>query len=332
MEKEKFLSQKEIDALLSAIPKDGSPMDAPAAAETRYIGSARIYDFRSPDKFSKEAMRTLQMIHENFSRRFGSTLSAYLRASVQVTCVHVEQGSFTDFIQNIPSPALVSVLTLAPLPGRVLLATDALTATVAVDRLLGGIGKAPEKVHEITDLEQTLMRGVIGYAVEALQDAWRNVISLKVSVEEMTQNPEFVQVASPSDAAVFLGFETRLHDLVGLMSLCIPFSVLKPIVSELSPHTWVAGETKESTEARDILREQMNKIPVNLKVLLGEVDVEFAELLNLQAGDVLPLNTLVGRPLPVLVGDQTRYRGRPGLAGNQFAVQVVTVVEEEANG
>ena len=172
------------------------------------------------------------------------------------------------------------------------------------------------------------MRGVNNYVVEALQDAWRNVISLHVSLEEMALNPEFVQVALPSDAAVFLGFEVKMHDIVGLMTLCIPYAVLKPIASELSPHTWVAGEAKETGAYRGALLKHLDRVNVSVKVLLGEVDVEFRELLNLQVGDVLALNSTVGRSLPVLVGNQTKYRGQPGLSGNQMAVQIMTIMEE----
>jgi flagellar motor switch protein FliM len=328
MEKDKFLSQKEIDALLSALPKDGSLLPE----EPRFTGSARVYDFRSPDKFSKEQIRTLQMIHDNFARQLGSHLSAYLRAPVQITCVHIEQGSFADFIQNIPTPSLISVLNMAPLPGRVLLATDAVTATIAVDRLLGGFGHAPEKTHEITDLEQTLMQGVMDYAIDGLQTAWKNVVSLRITLEEMALNAEFVQIALPSDAAVFLGFEVKIHDTIGLMTLCIPYAVLKPIVSELSPHTWVAGEARESGVYREALLAHVKKISVNVRVLLGEVDVEFQELLSLQAGDVLPLNSVAGRPLPVLIGNQAKYKGQPGLSGKQMAIQIMTGAEELNNG
>jgi flagellar motor switch protein FliM len=328
MEKDKFLTQKEIDALLTALPKDGSPLPG----DDKYIGTARAYDFRSPDKFSKEQMRTLQMIHENFARRLGSALGAYLRAAVQVACVHIEQGSFADFKQNLAAPSVVSVLSMAPLPGRILVATDASTATIMLDRLLGGFGRAAKEGHEITDLERTLMEGIMAYVVDGLQDAWRNVITLNVALEETGFNPEFVQVALPSDAAVFMAFETRIHDTAGIMSICIPYPVLKPISSDLSPHTWVAGEAKETVTHRDALMRQLEYVTVDVTVLLGQADVDFEELLQIQRGDVLVLNTVVGRPLPVLVGDARRYFGQPGLSANHVAVEIATMAEVAPNG
>lgn len=329
MEKDKFLTQKEIDALLTALPKDGSPLPGD---DNKYIGSARTYDFRSPDKFSKEQIRTLQMIHENFARRLGQSLSAYLRAAVQITCVHIEQGSFADFRQNLTSPSVISVLSVAPLPGRILLATDAPTATVMLDRLLGGFGRPARDDHEVTDLEQSLMRGVIVYIVEALKEAWRNVITLDVALEETALNPEFVQVALPSDAAVFIAFEIKIHESTGVMSICIPYSVLKPISSELSPHTWVAGEARETAMYREALLRELEHVVVDVAVLLGEADVNFEELLQLQQGDVLVLNSVVGRPLPVLVGDSRRYYGQPGLLANHMAVQIASIAEVTPNG
>ncbi len=330
MEKEKTLSQKEIDALLSILPSGDDPSSlssGKSGGSSHYIGSVRTYDFRSPDKFSKEQIRTLQMIHENFARRVGSALAAYLRATVQLACVHIEQGSFADFLQNIPVSSVAAVLRADPLPGRILLTLDSATATITIDRLLGGFG-SPLEDHAVTDIEQSLVRGVIKYFADGLQDAWRNVVALNVSLEEITLNPEFVQVALPSDAAIFLGFEIKIRNTNGMMSICIPYSVLKPIVSELSPHAWVAGETTESGKHQQGLVDHLRQTHVDFSVLLGEATVDFEELLHLQNGDVLVLNTLVNRPLPVLVGNQKRYLGHPGLSGSHMAVQITNVLEE----
>lgn len=326
----KTLSQKEIDALLSILPTNG---DTPAHGADRYVGSARAYDFRSPDKFSKEQIRTLQMIHENFTRRVSSSLAAYLRAAVQLNCVHIEQGSFADFIQNIPSASLAAVLKMDPLPGRILLTLDPQTTSVAVDRLLGGFGR-PIKAdqHQITDIEQALIKGVINYLAEGLREAWRNVITLTVTLEETTLNPEFVQIALPSDAAIFLGFEFKIRETNGSMSICIPYSVLKPIVSELSPHTWASGETEAAGSHRQGLLTHLKFTSVDVAVLLGEVTVGFEELLHLQPGDVMLLDTQVTRPLPVMVGNTKRYAGQPGLTGHNLAVQITSVIEDTSYG
>jgi len=330
MDKEKTLSQKEIDALLSILPSGDDPqqhLSGPRLGSNRFIGSVRAYDFRSPDKFSKEQIRTLQMIHENFARRVGSSLAAYLRATVHLACVHIEQGSFADFLQNIPVSSVAAVLKADPLPGRILLTLDSVTATIAIDRLLGGFG-APVEDHAVTDIEQTLIRGVIKYFADGLREAWANVVTLNVTTEEITLNPEFVQVALPSDAAVFLGFEMKIRDTNGLMSICIPYSVLKPIVSELSPHAWVAGESDDKGVHQQGIIGHLRQTQVELSVLLGEARVQFEDLLQLQSGDVLVLDTVVNRPLPVLVGEKKRYMGHPGLSGSHMAVQITNVLEE----
>lgn len=326
---DKTLSQKEIDALLAILPNDAGII--PEDAE-RFIGSARTYDFRSPDKFSKEQIRTLQMIHENFARRLSSSLAAFLRATVTVSLVHVEQGSFVDFLQNIPSPCPTTVFKLDPLPGRVMLTFDAAIATIAIDRLLGGFGHPIQTEHEITDIEQSLLAAMISYIADELEEAWRNVLTIKVTTVESTLNPQFVQVALPSDAAVFVGFEVKIRESTGVMSICIPYPVLKPIVSELSPHTWVAGETRESGVYQDGLVSHLKRTAVDFRVLLGEMDADFEDLLHLQVGDVLVLNTQVKRPLPVLLGGHMQYLGQPGVVGRQMAVQIIDVVEEDAHG
>ena len=324
MAKEKSLSQKEIDALLSILPTDGefSP------ESKRYLGSARTYDFRSPDKFSKEQIRTLQMIHENFSRRVSSSLAAYLRSPVNLSCVHIEQGSFADFLQNISHPSLLAVMRMEPLPGRILLTLDVSISTVTVDRLLGGFGTPANAEHRITDIEQSLLRGFIRYVADGLSDAWRNVIALNVIIEEMTLNPEFVQVALPTDAAIYLGFEFKVREGNGAMGICIPYSVLKPIISKLSPHTWVSGETKESGTYRKTLLSHLNHTQVQLSVLLGEINIDFNEILQLREDDILVLDTAINRSLPILVGENKKYLGQPGLIGANMAVQVTDVLKE----
>jgi len=332
MSQEKTLSQKEIDALLAILPGDGSPLPSGNTEQDRYVGSVRTYDFRSPDKFSKEQIRTLQMIHENFARRLSSGLAAFLRATVNISMAHIEQGSFVDFLQNVPSPSPTTVFKFDPLPGRVMLALDPDTATIAIDRLLGGFGHPVGGDHEITDIEQSLLSSVIDYIADELEEAWRNVLNLKIKTVERTLNPEFAQVALPSDAAIFVGFELRIRENTGMMSICIPYPVLKPIVSELSPHTWVAGEARESGVYQDSLVAHLDRTPVDMTVLLGEVNVDFHDLLHLQRGDVIVLDAQVGRPLSVLIGHKQQYKGYPGLIGKQMAVQIVDVVEAKAHG
>lgn len=330
MSQDKTLSQKEIDALLAILPSDGAAL--PGTGPDTFLGSARAYDFRSPDKFSKEQIRTLQMIHENFARRLTSSLSAFLRATVSVALVHVEQGSFVDFLQNIPSPSPTTVFKYNPLPGRVMLAFDTDTASIAIDRLMGGLGQPTKDEHEITDIDQRLIETLIDYISDAIEDAWRNVQTVKVEKVETTLNPEFAQVALPTDAAVFIGFEVRIRENTGMMSVCIPYSVLKPIINELSPHSWVAGENRVAEVYKDSLESHMQSTEVDLRTLLGEVEVNFEDVLQLQVGDVLVLDSQVDRPLPILVGENKQYHGNPGLLGRQLAVQISDIIERGKNG
>lgn len=323
MESQKTLSQKEIDALLSILPND----NVVSPETNRFLGSARIYDFRSPDKFSKEQLRTLQMIHENFARRVSSSLAAYLRAVAQLTHVHIEQGSFADFMQNIPPFSLAAVLKMNPLPGRALLTLDSATTTIAIDRLLGGFGRPVNDEREVTDIEQSLIQGLIKYLADGLREAWQNVIELEITIEETTLSTDFIQVALPADAAIFLGFEIKIRDSIGAMSICLPYSVLKPILSELSPHTWVSGGTgREGVHHQELLK-HLKHIDIDLTVLLGGAVVDFNELLHLQKGDVLVLDTMIDRYLTVLVGESEKYLGQPGLRGRNMAVQITEALK-----
>ncbi len=320
---DKTLSQKEIDALLAILPADGGPLPVDTAPGPPPAVPAKLYDFRSPSKFSKEQIRTLKMIHESFARRLTSSLSAHMRTSVQATFVYIEQGTYKQLSNHVPEPSVIFIVKLPPLPGRLLLSVDAGLASVFVDRLLGGTGRVMSISHAITDIEVRLVGNVVAHTLDALADAWSNVVELEPRVEESAQNTQFVQVALTSDAAVFIALEIKIQEATGTMTMAIPFPVIKPIIFKLSPHTWVAGQerTEESSASID-MRQNLQHIPVDVVAELGSVNLTIAELVSLRSGDVIPLNTHIDSDLPLLTEDQELHRCRPGTVGSQMAVLV----------
>ena len=333
-DEDKILSQKEIDALLSILPEDGGSLSSAEAIPSvaNVPANVKLYDFRSPNKFSKEQIRTLKMMHESFARRLASSLSAYLRSTVQATFVYVEQGTYVQLANHVPDSSIIYVVKMSPLPGRIFITIDASIASVFVDRLLGGIGRSVPETHTITDIEIGLVQNVAKRALDALTDAWSNVVELHPVVEESAQNVQFVQIALSSDAAVFIALEVRVQDATGTMSLCIPFQVIKPIMFKLSPHAWVAGQEKAEPETNfQEIRKQISHIPVNVVAQLGTIDLTVRDLMGLRTGDVIPLNSHIDSELPLLTEGEKMGSCRPGTLGRQLAVVITDALASPAS-
>ncbi|NOZ06856.1 MAG: flagellar motor switch protein FliM [Chloroflexi bacterium] len=333
-DEDKILSQKEIDALLSILPEDGGALSSEGAvpSTSKVPANVKLYDFRSPNKFSKEQIRTLKMMHESFARRLTSGLSAYLRSAVQATFVYVEQGTYEQLTNHVPDPSIIYVVKMSPLPGRIFISVDASLASVFVDRLLGGSGRGVPETHTITDIEIGLVQNVAKRTLDALTDAWSNVVDLQPLVEESTQNVQFVQIALSSDAAVFIALEVRVQEAIGTMSLCIPFQVIKPIMFKLSPHAWVAGQEKSEPETDfQEIRQQVSYIPVNVVAQLGTVDLTVRELMSLRPGDVIPLNSHIDSELPLLTEGEKMGSCRPGTLGGQLAVVITDALTSSSS-
>lgn len=349
MPEQELLTQDEIDALLSMLPQDGSPLPKeddieaegveqaegkePFASKTKTPAKLRRYDFRRPDKFSKEQVRTLRMMHESMARRLSLSLSAHLRASVDVMLADIDQGTYAAFIEQMPSPAIFHIVSMKPLPGHVVFYMGLDLAYMIVDRLLGGPGipSNTDSGREVTELEVALLNGVMNKLLETLQEAWSGVIQLRPRVEDTALNLFFVNIALPSDPTVWVAFEVRVKQNAATIAMGIPYSVLKPISSRLSPQTWIAAaepRASENDEEHGYLVTHLQTVTIPVSVELGGSDITLEELISLQEGDVLVLKTRVNDRLPVLVNQSLKFRAKPGRRGKRMVVQIADRVDQ----
>jgi flagellar motor switch protein FliM len=289
------------------------------------------YDFRKPDKFSKDQLRTMQILHEGFARRASSVLSAYLRTVVQVSFISIEQETFGEFVQRLPNPAVLHVLDLAPLPGRAIMETSPDVAFAMIDRLLGGFGRSLAQARELTDVEMSLLETVVAHDLNCLRDAWLNVAKLNPRVVDVASSAQFLQVAVSTDVTITILFEVKIVDCAGSLRICIPYTTLEPITSQLNAQVWFAASRREVPEAQaEALRRHMNKVRVPLSVNLGNTDISVSELMNLQKGDVICLEKGTKEDLEVMVGRERRFSARPGVLGKRMAARITAKVKEES--
>jgi len=322
------LSQSEIDALLAALTSGSVNVEDLKEEEKKK--KVRVYDFKRPNKFSKDQLNTLSNIYENYYRALNTHLSALLRTIVQVNLMSVEQLTYDEFTRSIPDPSIINIISLDPLPGNAIMEINPNISFVMLDRLLGGIGQGLENLRTLTEIERTVMELLGQKMVNLFREAWSTIISLSPRIEFIENNPQFAQITSATEMVVLISLETRIFERVGMINICIPYITLEPIISKLSVQFWYSSTRKEQTPENFIgLRKRIETALVPVKVVLGRTRVTLAELLELQLGDVIALDTRVDQELEVVVGPQTKFTGRPGLIGNRLGVQITSQVRND---
>ncbi|MGC8783718.1 MAG: flagellar motor switch protein FliM [Armatimonadota bacterium] len=335
-----ILSQEEIEALLASL--SGSEEMAPpaaagaASAAAQVPGTAKadrrapiayeVYDFRRPDKFSKDQLRTMQMLHETFARLFSSTLSAYLRAPVHIDLISVEQIPYDEYIRAITS-SLINIFSMQPLSGQALLEIEFDVVISMIDRLLGGPGTVVKRPQAaLTDIERPLVENVVDRALGALRTAWEGIVSFTPIREGMETSAQFVQIVPPNDIVVSILFEIRVGETHGAMSLCIPYLLLKPILSKLSAQRWFSGSKRAPSQHAVLIAQQIQQTRVPLVAVLGSTRLMLRQILDLKEGDVVLLTRRTNEPIDIMVGNRVKFRARPGLRGKQVVVQIESIV------
>ncbi|HEX6971069.1 MAG TPA: flagellar motor switch protein FliM [Limnochordia bacterium] len=328
-----LLSQDEINALLSAIAAEGASDEALPALGAGAGRRVKSYDFRRPDKLSKDQLRTLQMMHEGFARLLQTSLSAYLRAMVEVEVASVEQMTYEEFSRLLSQPTILSVFSLPPLEGSAVLEIDSEIGFAIIDRLLGGPGSVPARIRELTDIEQTVIRRIVARSMDNLTQAWSQVATIHPHFERLELNPQFTQLVPPNEMVVVIALDLKLRDVVGRMNLCLPYLLLEPIVSKLTTHYWFSASRRQPTpENRAALSRRVSELYLSLSVILGTSDVRVRDLLELTPGDVIQLDAPVGGLLPVRLAGRTKFWARPGRIGQRLAVEIVRAEEGEGFG
>lgn len=326
---DEVLSQSEIDKLLSAMA-DGtvSAEEVKAEEEQKKI---KTYDFKRPDKFSKDQIRTLFMLHESFSRMLNTYLSTHLRTLVNVEVASVEQLTYQEFVQSLANPSVISILAVPPLKGNIIMEVNTEIAFAFIDRVFGGEGKTNMKPRVLTEIEEVVVKRFIDTAMRNLKEAWSNVVDFTPSLEATESNPQFTQIVPPSDMVVIVTIQMKVGDVEGMMNICIPYLVLEPVMSKLTTTFWVASSVTKDDDPKqvEILQKKLERTKVPLVVQLGKINITINEFLTLGFGDVLQMDTKVDDNLVCLVGHRPKFHCRPGTSGKKMAVQITDIIKDD---
>ena len=324
------LSQDEIDQLLTAISSGDIETEDVSSASESSNRKIKIYDFKRPDKFSKEQIRTVSIMHETFARLTTTSLSAQLRSLVQVHVASVDQLTYEEFIRSIPNPTTMAVINMDPLKGSAILEIDPAITFSVIDRLFGGKGEGTKVTRELTDIEGSVMEGIIVRILGNMREAWSQVIDLRPRLGTIETNPQFAQIVPPTEMVVLVTLETKVGEVEGMMNFCIPYLTIEPIISKLSAQYWYSSVRRgTTTENLNILRERLSSIEVDMVAEIGKMNLTMRDVLSLQAGDIIRLsNVRISDPMNLNVGNKTKFLCKPGLSGKKVAVQIVRQLGE----
>jgi flagellar motor switch protein FliM len=330
------LSQQEIEELLATLPQEfgagggGAVAERPAPAAKQ----VRVWDFRKPDKFSTDHMRSLLALHQNFARLASTSLAARLRTTVTIRVTSVDQGLYEEYIELLPAETVVNVVSLKPLEGNILFEFQPELAMVMIDRLLGGSGGSVDPSHELTDIEIALIRNLDRTLLEAMHEAWINLAEVEPNIEEIATSPQLVQVASARDIVVIVLLEVQVGDRLGTISMCIPHLVIEPLMQKLSAQVWVVTNRRRpaTPEMREHLTGSLRRATVPLTAVLGQTAITVRDIVNMQEGDVLVLGQGTVERVRLKVADQYKFTGTPGLVGRRLAVKITDVEAEDRAG
>lgn len=321
------LSQSEIDSLISAL-SSGRLKEEEEKKEVS--GDYRRYDFRRPSKFSKEQLRTLQVLHENYARILGNFLSAYLRIPVQIQLVSVSQVTYEEFLFSLPIPTLVTIFNMSPELGNALLETNPSFVFPLIDIVFGGEGRLPRQIREPTEIEIGVMRQINSKLLSNLRYVWEDIAELSPRVENMDTNPQFNQMFAATETVALLSFIVQIKDNQGMINLCFPYITLEKIIHKLTAQFWFKQHYQESSAFHErMLLKQLENVDVNLSVLLGKGEFTLEELLQFKEGDIIQLSRKEGEDLDVYVENELLFQGQPGALGENIAVQITGWAKEE---
>jgi flagellar motor switch protein FliM len=322
----KTLSQWEIDALLNSVGNEENPANA-AVTPMAPGRTLKLYDFRRPDRFSKEHIRAIQNIHETFARVTASSLSSYLRSTTTVSLSSIEQVVYEDYVHQLASPTLVNLVELQPLAGRIVVEMNMNIGLAMLDRMMGGAGRMNVRRNELTDIEMALLRSLGSTLSAGLRDGWAAVADLQPVLVETVLNAELVQAALPGDIAVLLLFEMHTLETSGTISVCVPYPVIEPLMDRLNTQAWFSSGSRKSGSEDDRLKiaDSIRHARLPIGVELGTTTITVRELLDLRKDDVIRLDRGIGAELPILAGKRARLLGRPGTLGGNRAIQITGV-------
>lgn len=326
----KILSQDEIDALLTTV-SSGEVDSIDEEFDDDKLRSVVVYDFKHPNRVSKDQIRTLENLHDNFAGHFGSMLSSMLRTIVDVDLVSVDQITYSEFIMSLVSPSCTYTFSAEPLEGICLTDFNPTLTFSIIDRMFGGHGKILETERELTGIEKSTMARMTGKLFVQLTKSWEHLVKIDIHQRSFETNPQFIQIVPPGETVVVISFQVKLFQSTGLLTICYPYVSLEPVVAKLSAQNWIDATKKKNVE-EDRLSNIHNakRVVAELSAVLLNTKIKMRDFLHLRLGDVIHSEKKIVLPIEVCVNRRKKYSAKPGVSGKKRAFQVLEVLDNIA--
>jgi len=311
---EKQLSQSEIDAVFQSLNND--------RADEALAKKALLFDFRRPDRIAKSQLRAIHQLHDTFVRNLVSSLSAYLRSYLMINLVSVEQLSYAEFLECLPSPTCIASIGLKPYDGNAVLELNSSLVFPILEMLLGGSGKSSTSIQrELTEIEQSLLDGLFRIILHDLKESWRGVTNIDFSMDSMETEPQFLQILAPSEAVVAIAIELRIGESIGMMNIAMPSIIIK-MMRQKFDQQWSVRKS-ESTDAEQLrIFDLIRGSEIGVDVRLEGSSLDLKDLMNLEEGDVLVFDSAIHRPLRCLLNGVVKYQGHISAGESKLCFRV----------
>jgi len=321
------LSQNEIDNLLAALSAGELDVDQMQGGDDKQV---KNYDFSRPTKFSKEHLRTLEIIFEHYGRLVSTNLPVYLRKSVQVAVASSETVTFSEFSNALSNPVILGIVDFEPLNGSIIIDLATNLGYAILDRMLGGSGVPLDKSRDFSEIETIIIQKILVMLTQLLRDPWKNVIDIAPVLSRMETNPQFAQVIAPNDMIAIVTLNMKIGDVEGFVNICLPFFTLEDVMDKLNTKYWFSNMQENHDENYEEYLEMMiRKVNVPVKAVLGRSRISVADFMNLQVGDCIRLDTKVENDMDIYVGNIRKFTALPGANEDSYAVRVTSVIREE---
>ena len=322
-----ILSQSEIDNLLKQLSEGDLDVDQIQGEDEKQV---KNYDFSRPTKFSKEHLRTLEIIFEHYSRLISTNLPVYLRKNVQVSVASSETVTFSEFSNALSNPSVLGIVNFAPLNGNIIIEIATNLCYTMLDRMLGGSGQPLEKSRDFSDIELTILQKLLVMFTQLMREPWKNVVEISPVLSRLETNPQFAQVIAPSDMIAIVTLNMKIGDVEGMVNICLPFFTLEDVMDKLNTKYWFSTMQENHDEHyEEYIESMIRRVDIPIKAVLGRSTISVNDFLNLQVGDCIRLDSRVDTDMEVYVGNIKKFTALPGTDRDSYAVQITSVIREE---
>lgn len=320
------LSQSEIDNLLAALSTGELEVDDMQEQGEKQV---KNYDFKRPAKFSKEHLRTLEIIYEHYGRLVSTNLPVYLRKNIQVSVASSETVTFSEFTNALSNPVILGIVNFTPLPGNIIIDLSCNLGFAMIDRMLGGEGAPLEKNRDFSEIEMTIIEKIMIVCMQLMREPWKNVVDVTPMMERIETNPQFAQVIAPSDMIAIVTLNMKIGEVEGFMNICLPYFTLEGVMDKLNTKYWYSTmQEKNDENYEEYIEALIRRVDVPVKAVLGMSSVSVNDFVNLQPGDIIRLDNRVDSELNVFVGNIKKFTALPGSSRDNYAVRVTSVIRE----